>query len=141
MVTPPRSFLVRLLVLACLLSPVLSAQGSATGRIAGRIFNPATQEYVRNAEVTVEGTDLVTFSGDDGTYLLSRVPAGEVSLAVVYTGYERATARVTVPAGGTATRDFELRGATFRPGARPAAGDAVVTLDKFVVSNEREGNA
>ena len=83
MVIPPRPSRCRLLVLALLLPLALSAQGSGAGRIAGRIFNPATQEYVRNAEVTVEGTDLVTFSGDDGTYLLSRVPAGEVSLAVV----------------------------------------------------------
>jgi len=141
MVAPPRLSRFRLLVLALLLPLALSAQGSAAGRIAGRIFNPATQEYVRNAEVAVEGTDLITFSGEDGSYQLSRVPAGEVSLAVVYTGYERATARVTVPPGGTVTRDFELRGATFRPGARPAGGDAVVTLEKFVVSNEREGNA
>ena len=44
-------------------------------------------------------------------------------------------------AGGTVTRDFDLRGTTFRAGARPAAGDTVVTLEKFVVSNEREGNA
>ena len=31
----------------------LTAQTAATGRITGRIFNPATQEYVRNAEITV----------------------------------------------------------------------------------------
>ncbi len=120
-----------------------SAESSTSGRVAGRIFNPATQEYVRNAEITVEGTDLTTFSSDDGTYVLSGVPAGEVSVSVNYTGYERATVRLTVPSGATATHDFELKGATFVPGTRPKtpAGDDVIKLEKFVVSNEREGNA
>ena len=58
----------------------LRAQTSGTGRISGRIFNPATQEYVRNAEISVEGTNVVTFSGDDGSYVLSNVPAGKVTV-------------------------------------------------------------
>ncbi|MBI5689355.1 MAG: TonB-dependent receptor [Verrucomicrobia bacterium] len=118
----------------------LSAQSPATGRIAGRIFNPATQEYVRNAEISLEGTALSTFSEDAGAYLLSGVPAGEVTLIVTYTGYDRATARVRVAPGETATRDFELVGSTYQSGvAKP--GESVVRLDKFVVSTEREGNA
>ncbi len=55
------------------------AQSPATARIIGRIFNPATQEYVRHAEVTVEGTDLTTVSGDDGTYVLSNVPENAIA--------------------------------------------------------------
>jgi len=119
------------------------AQTGGTGRITGRIFNPATQEYVRNAEVTVEGTNITTFSRDDGSYTLSNAPAGEVSVVVNYTGYERATSKVTLQAGQTATRDFELQGATFGAAARavPGAPDSVVRLEKFIVSNEREGNA
>jgi len=137
----------RRLVLASLLllglNSNLAAQPAASGRVTGRIFNPATQEYVRNAEITVEGSNAIAFSGDDGSYVLSGVPSGDVTLTVTYTGYERATSKVTVPAGQTAVRDFELKGSTFGPGARPGQGDAgsVVTLEKFVVSNEREGNA
>ena len=138
--------LVRLVLLPlvfALLSTVALAQSAATGRIVGRIFNPATQQFVRNAEVSVVGTDIVAYSDGDGSFVLPNVPAGSVTVAVAYTGYERATAALTVTAGATATRDFELKGAVFAPGARPgptAAGD-VVTLEKFVVSNEREGNA
>jgi TonB-dependent receptor len=119
------------------------AQAPATGRITGRIFNPATQEYVRHAEVVIDGTNLVTFSGDDGSYLLSGVPAGEVSVSVTYTGYDRAVSPVAVQAGQTATRDFDLKGSTFRPGtpATPGTGDTVIRLEKFEVSTEREGNA
>ena len=121
----------------------LPAQTAGTGRIVGRVFNPATQEYVRNAEIAVDGTNVVVFSGDDGSYVLSNVPAGEVTVSVVYTGYTPSRSKVFVQAGQTATRDFELQGAVYAPGGRPAPGtpDSVVTLEKFVVSNEREGNA
>ncbi|MBI5769135.1 MAG: TonB-dependent receptor [Verrucomicrobia bacterium] len=134
----------RFTALACwLLAAVCAhAQSAATGRITGRVFNPATQEFVRNAEVSVAGTDIVAFSDADGSYLLPNVPAGAVTVAVAYTGYERATATLNVAAGATATRDFELRGATFSSAAAGAksAGE-IVQLEKFVVSNEREGNA
>lgn len=124
-------------LLALNLVSLLQAQTGAAGRIVGRIFNPATQEYVRNAEVRVEGTDLVTYSGADGGYELAGVPAGSVSLVVIYTGYEKAVASVSVSAGQSARRDFELKGATYGKGGN---ADAVV-LGAFVVSTEREGNA
>jgi TonB-dependent receptor len=121
-----------------------TAQSAANGTLSGRVFNPATGEYVRNAELQIEGTNLVTYSRDDGSYTFTGVPAGELTLTVTYTGYERETARVNVAAGQTAVRDFELKGAVFRPGAAGTAGTAgqpIVQLDEFVVSSEREGNA
>lgn len=135
--------------LACLLALGFSApvparaQAPATGRIIGRVFNPATQEYVRRAEVSVEGTNIATFSNDDGSYILSNVPASDVTVSVSYTGYDRAASKVSLQAGQTATRDFELRGSVFRPGAptAPGAGESVIRLEKFEVSTEREGNA
>ena len=126
----------------CTFKPHLgAAQPSGAGGISGRIFNPATGEYVRNAEIQIEGTNLVAYSRDDGTYTLTGVPPGEVTLSVTYTGYEREVARLQVAAGQTATRDFELKGAVFQPGARAGAGQAAVQLAQFVVSSEREGNA
>lgn len=113
------------------------AQSSSSGIITGRIFNPATQQYVRNAEVRVTGTDLVAYSGDDGSYVLTNVPSGEVGLTVTYTGYDVATARVNV-AGGPATQNFELQGSTYQGGAKK---DEIIKLSSFVVSSEREGNA
>ncbi len=132
------SFVVPLLALLFGLSA--AAQTSVTGSIQGRIFNPATQEYVRNAEIQIEGTNQVTYSGDDGSYALVNVPSGERTLSVTYTGYNRETSLVNVTSGQTATRDFELKGTTFQPGLKPGANDAIV-LSQFVVSSEREGNA
>ncbi|MDO8544812.1 MAG: TonB-dependent receptor [Opitutaceae bacterium] len=106
------------------------------GGITGRIFNPATGEYVRNAEVRIDGTAQVAVSEDGGYYRLTSVPAGDVTLVASYLGYESVTARVTINPGATTTRDFELAGA----GARPAAGE-VVTLGAFLVEAEQEGQA
>jgi len=118
------------------------AQSPATGRIVGRIFNPATKEYVRNAEIAVQGTNLVAYSGPDGSYQLSNVPAGEVTVSVTYTGYDRAADKVVLTAGQTATRDFDLKGSvlTAQKGATATAGE-VISLEALVVSGERAGNA
>src|SRR5688572_2256628 len=121
-----------------LLLPLFSyAQPAGTGTITGRVFNPASGEYVRNAQVRMEGTSLSTASEDGGVYRISGVPAGEARIVVTYTGYTTAVATVPVTAGGTASRDFEIISAL--QGIK--AGDPTVKLDTFIVSSEREGNA
>ncbi len=114
------------------------AQSAGTGKITGRIFNPATQQYVRNAEIRVDGTDSVAYSGDDGSYVLTNVAGNEAGLTVTYTGYDVAAARVTLGGDRVATQNFELRGSTYQAAARK---DEIVKLGTFVVSSEREGNA
>ncbi len=130
----------RLGMLACaFLSPLLAlAQTNSTGIITGRIFNPASGEYVRDAQVRVDGGTLSTVSEDGGVYRLPAVTAGEVKLVVTFTGYHPATATVSVTPGGIVTRDFELTSALQ---AQPAAGDTPIKLNAFTVSSDREGNA
>lgn len=113
--------------------------GGATGTVAGRVYNAATKEYLRNAEVRVDGTNLVTYSEDGGYYRLNGVPAGEVAVTVTYTGSQTASTRLAVQSGQLATHDFELQGAITGP--RAAADNELVTLGAFVVSSEREGQS
>jgi iron complex outermembrane recepter protein len=112
----------------------LQAQTGGTGTITGRVFNPATGEYVRNAEVRLQGSDRTAATESDGTFRLDNVPAGQATIAVSYTGYQTATETLTVAAGQTATREINIRSSL------PRAGDTV-QLGEFVVSSEREGNA
>ncbi len=112
-----------------------SAQTANTGSITGRVLNPATRQYVANAEVRVAGTNIADYTKDDGSYLLTHVPAGTVTLNVDYTGYQDIAASVTVAPGATATRDFELQ-----PTAEQKGGD-VIKLDEVVVSTTVQGNA
>lgn len=108
-----------------------------TGTIGGRIFNPATGQYVRNAEVRVEGTGLVATSADAGAYTVGPVPAGPATLTVTSTGYRTATAMVTVASGATVTRDFDLV-STLEPNRDSGS---ILKLSSFVVSSVREGAA
>ena len=79
------------LATAVLATASLPAQSGATGTISGRVFNPKTGEYVRNAEVRVTGTNLVDETEGNGFYQLFNVPAGEVSLSVTYPGFTSVT--------------------------------------------------
>jgi len=123
----------------CLLLPALAAAQAAVGTITGRILNPATGEYVRNAQIRVEGTNLLVVSENGGFYSLPGVPVGTVRLSVTFTGYRTETASVPVPAGGVAVKDFELVSSLAAAPARDESG--AVRLEKFVISTDREGNA
>ena len=115
----PRRFL---LGCACLLAALgLAAQSTGTGTITGRVYNPATKEYVRDAEVRIEGTRLLTATGDGGYYTFANVPAGPAAVSVSFTGYAQSTQPVTVTAGQTATRDLELASPTPRKPTPPTA--------------------
>jgi TonB-dependent receptor len=110
-----------------------ASRGSA-GTIVGRVFNPATGEYVRNAEIRVQGTSTLVYSNEDGTYRIPGVAAGEVTLSLTYAGHPTMTAAVSVAGGQQVTRDFELSA-----GGR-AAGD-IVQMSRLTVSTAVEGNA
>ena len=131
------SALLRALFACCAiawLAPLASAQ-SGTGVVTGRVLNPATGEYVSNAEVKIAGTDLVAISDQGGFYRFDGVPAGNATVSVAFTGYRTESASVDVRPGTTATHDFELRRADV-----PAASE-VIHMQAFTVSSEREGNA
>src|SRR5688572_8597414 len=101
------------------------------GTIEGRVFNPLTGEYLRNAEVRVQGTEIIAITEVDGRFRLN-LPAGPATLAVNYTGYQPATANVIVGAGQTVSQNFDLQALT-------AKGEGVIALEKFTVSSRREG--
>jgi iron complex outermembrane receptor protein len=63
---------------------------SGAGVVRGRVLNTATGEYVRNAEIRVEGTTIAAFSEDGGDFRLTGVPAGDVTVIVKYTGLQEA---------------------------------------------------
>ena len=113
-----------------------AAAEPSAGAIVGRVFNPATQEYVRNAEVRLQGTDRLVTTESDGSFSLTNVPAGPATLSVSYTGYNTATVNLNVSAGATATTDVNLTSSLYGVGTAD-----VVKLEAFTVSSEREGNA
>jgi hypothetical protein len=101
------------------------------------VFNPAKGEFVRDARIEIVGTGQTAVSQDEGSFRISRVPPGNVTVVVNYTGYTASTANVQVTAGEVTRHDFELVSTASASGS---AG-SVVELDAFVVADERAGNA
>src|SRR6185369_16724014 len=82
-----RQFSSALLVLGVFaVAPAASAQTAATGAIEGRVQSAASGNYLTNARVRVNGTNLETFTNAYGEFRLEGVPAGPAALEVFYTG-------------------------------------------------------
>ncbi|MGK6321183.1 TonB-dependent receptor domain-containing protein [Sphingomonas sp. DT-204] len=88
-------------------------QVAGKGVIAGRILNTATGEYVRNAEVRVDGTTILAYSEDGGNFRITGVPAGQATVAVRYTGLQEATAVATVAPDQVTTLNFALEAPSY----------------------------
>jgi iron complex outermembrane recepter protein len=131
------SRLLALVAAFAVLVSAASAQSTPTGVVTGRVFNPNTGEYLRNAQIRVTETGQSAISEDAGEFRIAGVPAGPATVTVTYTGYRSATATVNVPPGGTVSQEFSLISTT----DVAADANAVVKLGQFVVSSEREGAA
>lgn len=129
-------YLLPLLILAYL--PISAAESPPTGSIEGRVVNSRSGAVAENARISVEGTDLVTFTDADGAFRLNNLPPGEVRLRIFYTGFTAQFETVPVSNGQTTQRDI-----TLAEGGPTALGTpaAVVKLDAFKVSEAREMEA
>jgi TonB-dependent receptor len=130
-------------------SPVAPGLASGRATITGRVLNAATGMYLKSAEVRLAGTNHYVYSEDGGSYSIT-VPAGEATLTASYTSVRSATVTLNLAPGATATADFELQALVLDSRTRAdahaaAAGTSVagdiVLLDRFVVSEERSGQA
>jgi len=109
------------------------AQSASTGTITGRVLNAGTGDYLRNAVVTVVGTDISTIAEAGGNYRLLNVSAGEVKIKAEFTSLDPVEAMVNVTANQTVAHDFSL--------TSNAYDKDTIILDQFVVASAREGNA
>lgn len=79
------------------------------GAVTGRIVNMATGQPIGGAKVTVEGGDAAATSTPAGTYVLSNLPVGEVTLKITAEGMQAATQAATVKAEGLSSADVGLQ--------------------------------
>jgi iron complex outermembrane receptor protein len=126
----PAFFLSRLFAAVLLLGLTLSAsaQTAATGSITGRVLDAASNRYLNNARVSVQGTNESALTDEYGQFRLNDVPAGAQQLLVFYSGLGEQTVPVTVLADQTVTQNVTI--------GRAGADDAVV-LDTFTVNSGR----
>jgi len=98
----------RLGVSAIVLAPMLAAAQQPTGTITGRVIDRASQQPVVGATVRVVGTTRGAQTSDQGTYRITGVPTGAVSVQALRIGYAAITRPLTLTADGTTTLDFAL---------------------------------
>ncbi|HEV8382598.1 MAG TPA: SusC/RagA family TonB-linked outer membrane protein [Gemmatimonadales bacterium] len=84
----------------------LAAQNAGT--IKGQVVDSTTRQALAGVIIQVEGTQIQTVSGNDGSYTLGSVPAGSVLVRATRIGYGPQRQSVTVTAGGTADAQFAL---------------------------------
>ena len=65
--------------------PGIAAAQDGTGVVYGTVTGPSGG-VITNCEVTVEGTNIVSQTGLDGTYRLAPVPEGEHTVVFKYAG-------------------------------------------------------
>ncbi|MGR4895141.1 TonB-dependent receptor [Stenotrophomonas sp. LARHCG68] len=139
-----KSALVSAIMAALSVCPVAHAQQSAeaivqdvgTGSLRGRVLNTATGDYVRNAEVRIEGSRSVTYSQEGGHFQLTGIPAGEVTVLVRYTGLQESRSTVRIEAGKANALEVALQAPSYVAGS-----GAATDLDMIKVTASRDGQA
>lgn len=131
------SFALLALVLVTTLHPTAAhAQTKSTGTIKGKVLNASNGAYLKNATISVKGTNIQTYSDEYGDYALDNVPVGEVTVTADYIGEPQQSVEVSVASGSASAKDF-----TFRATAATKAKEGVVALDPFTVNAQRYHNA
>src|SRR5690348_14031085 len=98
----------RLGVSAIVFAPMLAAAQQPTGTITGRVLDRASQQPIVGVTVRVVGTTRGAQTGDQGTYRITGVPSGTVTVQALRIGYAAVTRPLTISNNETATLDFAL---------------------------------
>ncbi|MFN9201627.1 MAG: SusC/RagA family TonB-linked outer membrane protein [Gemmatimonas sp.] len=84
----------------------VSAQ--ATGRVSGRVVDSTTAGVLANASIQVVGTQIGTYTRNDGGFLLPAVPAGAQRLRVSRIGYAPKEVSIAVAANAGVSVEVQL---------------------------------
>jgi hypothetical protein len=84
-------------------------QTPGTATVTGRVTDAQSGASLDAVTVAVQGTQLGAVTGPDGTYRITRVPAGTQRLIARRIGYGASTKTVSTTDGATATVDFTLQ--------------------------------
>lgn len=130
----PRLLGTAVLLLAISIGELIAA--APTGAIEGRVQNASTAAYLNNARVSVKSSAFSTLTDAAGSFRLTGLPGGSVSLRITFTGFDDRELTVEVVPGKVATVEVSLESRALF-GAR----DGTVRLDAFTVHSTRETSA
>lgn len=107
-----------------------------SGKIAGRVVDPETNEPVAGVQILIQGTQLGGTTNTDGLYILLNVPPGKHTLKFMMMGYEEKVVRnVLVSADYTTTLNVEIS-QTIIPGET-----VVVVAEKPLIQRDLTSSA
>lgn len=134
---PPRTWgrAVAALTALCATATIAAAQGTNTGTIKGTVVEASSKRPMADAQVVVEGTRLGGVTNEQGSYTITGVQPGTVTLRVRRIGFASQTVPVTITAGGTATASFQLHSAAL------SLDQVVVTGTAGATEQRKVGNA
>lgn len=84
------------------------SMGSQVGAVSGQVLDAATRQPISTVQVSIPGTGLGTFTGQDGRYRLEGIPAGSHTLEVSRIGYRSIAREIAIVSGETIAEDFDL---------------------------------
>ncbi|MEX2281831.1 MAG: TonB-dependent receptor [Gemmatimonadota bacterium] len=99
------------MTIACtgLLLAAAHAHGQGVGRVVGRVIDASTGAGITSAAIELLGTRQGVLTSVDGPYVLSNVPAGQITLKVSSIGYSPKTIiGVVLTAGAVIEQDVSL---------------------------------
>lgn len=111
-------------------------QQAGRGGLAGQVFDPATETYLRDAVVEVETSDgqkRTITTGEAGAYRIQNLPVGTAKVTASFVGFVSEAQDVVIRADETATLNLDLQ-RSGRDGQAAASGE-------IVVSGVRDANA
>src|SRR5205809_290787 len=86
-----------------ILATSLHAQQAVNATVAGKVTDAQTARPLEAVTIAVQGTQFGAVTGPDGTYRITRVPAGARIVAARRLGYGASTRSVTASDGQTVT--------------------------------------
>lgn len=107
----------------------LAEEPLSSGVIEGQVMS-TSGVFLNNAKVSIEGTNRLTFTNNEGRFRFSNVPLGPSTILAHSIGFTAKTAEVEVLAGSVVRQDFELRLAD------SVLSEEIVTMKEFNVTDK-----
>ncbi len=102
-----------------------SLPADTLGELRGRVIDATTSAPVVAATVRIDGTRLGALADDSGRYVITGVPAGNVTVIAQRLGYTTLSRSITIRAGTSTTLDLRLSPGAPELAAVRVAADAI----------------
>lgn len=101
-----KNFLAALMIILgiAMISTEVMAQENEQAELTGQVVDAMNQEPVANAQITLQGENQETSTGDDGTFTFENVEPGTYTLTATAEGYEEWEQEVEVTEQGGAVQ-------------------------------------